>query len=71
MEHNKLGLLWPHRLQLSVVVIVAFLSTRMKRVRRDTEPIVYGPRLVDDEHRHKKFQLIYNSTDKECLAMPR
>lgn len=35
-----------------VIVMAAFLSTRMKRViRRDIEPVVYGPRLVVDEHR--------------------
>ena len=31
-----------------VVVGVAFLSIRMKRVRRDNKPIVYGSRFAAD-----------------------
>ena len=52
-----------------VVVMVGYLSSRLKRKRSEEEPIVYGPRLEADEHRQKNLQLIYNSTDSECLAM--
>ena len=54
-----------------VVVMVAFLFSRVKRLRGEDEPIVYGPRAVADEHRRIILDLIYNSTDKECIAMLR
>ena len=54
-----------------VVVMVAFLFSRIKRLRGEDKPIVYGPRAVADEHRRKNLDLIYNSTDKECIAMLR
>ena len=54
-----------------VVVMVAFLFSRVKRLRGEDEPIVYGPRAIADEHRRKNLDLIYNSTDKECIAMLR
>ena len=54
-----------------VVVMVAFLFSRVKRLRGEDEPIVYGPRAVADEHRRINLDLIYNSTDKECIAMLR
>ena len=34
-----------------VVVIVGYISSRLKRKRSKEEPIVYGPRLEADEHR--------------------
>jgi hypothetical protein len=46
-----------------VVVMISFLSTRMKRIKRDTKPVLYGPRLASDEYRQKNLKLIYNSTD--------
>ena len=54
-----------------VVVMVVFLFSRVKRLRGEDKPIVYGPRAVADEHRRKNLDLIYNSTDKECIAMLR
>lgn len=38
-------------------------------MRREVEPIVCGPRAIADEHWKKTLQLIYNSTDVECLLM--
>ena len=32
---------------------------------------MYGPRGIVDEHSKKTLQLIYNSTDVECVAMLR
>ena len=52
-----------------VVVMVGYMSSRIKRKRSEEEPTVYGPRLEADEHREKNLQLIYNSTDFECLAI--
>jgi len=54
-----------------VVVMVAFLFSRIKRLRGEDEPISYGPRALADEHRKRNLDLIYNSTDKECIAMLR
>ena len=54
-----------------VVVMVALVSSKLKRAKEEDEPISYGPRLEADEHREKNFSLIYNSTDAECIAMLR
>ena len=54
-----------------VVVMAAFVFSRLKRLRGEDEPIVYGPRLEADEHIQRNLQLIYNSTNSECLAMLR
>ena len=54
-----------------VVVMVALISSKLKRAKEEDEPISYGPRLEADEHREKNLSLIYNSTDAECIAMLR
>ena len=54
-----------------VVVMVALVSSKLKRAREEDEPICYGPRLEVDGHREKNISLIYNSTDAECIAMSR
>ena len=54
-----------------VVVMVALVSSKLKRAREEDEPICYGPRLEADEHREKNLSLIYNSTDAKCIAMLR
>jgi hypothetical protein len=54
-----------------VVVMVAFLFSRIKRMRGEVEPIPYGPRALADEHRKRNLDLIYNSTNKECIVMLR
>ena len=54
-----------------VVVMVTLVSSKLKKLREDDEPICYGPRLEADEHREKNISLIYNSTDAECIAMLR
>jgi hypothetical protein len=38
-----------------VVVTVAFVFSRIKSLRGEDEPIVYGPRAIVDEHRHKNL----------------
>ena len=38
-----------------VVVMIAFVFSRVKRLRGEDEPIVYGPRAIADEHRHKNL----------------
>ena len=54
-----------------VVVMVALVSSKLKRRRGEDEPITYGPRLAADEHREKNLSLINKSTDAECIAMLR
>ena len=54
-----------------VVVMVALISSRLKRHRVEDEPICYGPRLEPDEHKEKNLSRIYNSTDAEYLAILR
>jgi len=53
------------------VVMVALVSSKLKRRRGEDEPISYGRRLEVDEHGEKNLSLIYNSTDAECIAMLR
>jgi len=62
-------LLWPVRLLqwLWLWLLSYFVDLRAWGERVD--PIVYGPRGIVDEHRKKTLQLIYNSTDVECLLM--
>ena len=38
-----------------VVAMVAFVFSIIKRLRGEDEPIVYGPRAIADEHRHKNL----------------
>ena len=52
-----------------VVVMVALVSSKLKRHRGEDELISYGPRLEADEHGEKNLSLIYNSTDGECIPM--
>lgn len=54
-----------------VVVMVAFLYSGFRNLRGEDEPIVYGYSATADEHRRKNLELIYNSTDAECVAMLR
>ena len=54
-----------------VVVMVALISSKLKRAREEDEPICYGPRLEVDEYREKNLALIYNSTDVEYISMLR
>ena len=54
-----------------VVVMAAFVFSRLSRLRGEDEPIVYGPRVVADEHRQKNLQLIYISINAECIAILR
>jgi hypothetical protein len=51
--------------------MVVFLFFRIKRLRGEDEPLVYGPRALADKHGKKNLDLIYNFTDKECIAMLR
>ena len=41
----------PSQAAALVVVMVGYLSSRLKRKRSEEEPTVYGPRLEADEHR--------------------
>jgi hypothetical protein len=54
-----------------VVVMVALVSSKLKRAREEDEPICYSPRLKADEHREKNLSLVYNSIDAKCIAMLR
>ena len=38
-----------------VVVMVAFVFSRLKRLKGEDELIVYGPRVITDEHRQKNL----------------
>ena len=55
----------------AAAMVVVMLSFLMTRLRAEEEPIVYGPRSVAEKHRQNTLQMIYNSTDAECLAMLR
>ena len=61
----------PSQVAALVVVMVGYLSSRLKRKCSEEEPIVYGPRVVADEHRQKNLQLIYISINAECIAILR
>ena len=52
-----------------VVVMLSFLVTRLRIIRAQLEPIPYGPRSLAQQHRLGTLQMIFNSTDVECLAM--
>ena len=54
-----------------VVVMLSFFVTRLRRIRAQLEPIPYGPRSLSQQHRLSTLQMIFNSTDAECLAMLR
>ena len=56
-----------------VIVMVSFVSSRLKRKRADSEPnpLLYALRDEADQHRQHTLNLIYNSNDGECLSMLR
>ena len=56
-----------------VVVMVSFVTNRLKRKRADSEPdpLLYALRDEADQHRQQTLNLIYNSNDGECLSMLR
>ncbi|XP_020402729.1 protein ALP1-like [Zea mays] len=57
------------------VVMVSFVTTRLKRKRFDPEvepdPLVYVLREQSELHRQRTLNMIYNSTDVECISMLR
>jgi hypothetical protein len=57
------------------VVMVSFVTTRLKRKRIDPEvepdPLVYVLREQSELHRQRTLNMIYNSTDVECISMLR
>jgi len=38
-----------------IVVMVAFVFSRLQMLRGEDEPIVYGPRAIVDEHRQRNL----------------
>jgi hypothetical protein len=52
-----------------VVVMLTFFVTRLRRIRAQLEHVPYGPRSLGQQHRLGTLQMIFNSTDAECLAM--
>ena len=60
-----------------VVVMVSFVTTRLKRKMPESEtetepdPLVYPLRDEAEQHRQQTLHAIYNSTDGECLSMLR
>jgi len=52
-----------------VVVMLSFFVTRLRRIRAQLEPVPYGPRFLSQQHRLGTLQMIFNTTDAECLAM--
>jgi len=56
-----------------VVVMVSFVTSRLKRKRVDSEPnpLLYALRDEADQHKQQTLNLIYNSNDGECLSMLR
>ena len=59
------------------VVMVSFVSTRLKRKTPEPETPLPDPialALIRDEneqHRQRTLRMIYNSTDSECISMIR
>lgn len=52
--------------------MVAFLASRIRGRNRDVaDPLLLFPRTVADEYRQHNLDLIYNSTDVECVDMLR
>ena len=60
-----------------VVVMVSFVTTRLKRKKPEPEPesepdpLLYALRNEAEQHRQQTLNAIYNSTDGECLSMLR
>ena len=58
-----------------VVVMVFFVATRLKRKKPKTEsepdPLLYALRNEAEQHRQQTLNVIYNSTNGECLSMLR
>jgi hypothetical protein len=58
-----------------IVVMVSFVTTRLKRKRFDPEvepdPLVYVLREQSELYRQRTLNMIYNSTDVECISMLR
>jgi hypothetical protein len=56
-----------------VVVMVSFVTSRLKRRRGECEPnpLLLTLRDEAEKHRQRTLNLIYNSTDVECLSMLR
>jgi hypothetical protein len=54
-----------------VVVMVAFLRSQLRLCSASLEPnpLQLLPRSVDDLQRQHNLNLIYNSTDVECIAI--
>ena len=58
------------------VVMVSFVSSRLKRKRREPEthipdPLALALRDENEQHRVRTLNNIYNSTDAECISMLR
>jgi hypothetical protein len=59
------------------VVMVSFVSARLKRKTPEPETPLPDPiamALIRDEneqHRHRTLEVIYHSTDSECISMIR
>ena len=69
MYPTKLREMMARQAAAMVVVMLSFLVTRLRRIRAQLEPIPYGPRSLGQQHRLASLQMIFNSTDVECLAM--
>jgi hypothetical protein len=58
-----------------IVVMVSFVTTRLKRKRPEPEtepdPPVHVLREENEQHRQRILSMIYNSTDVECISMLR
>jgi hypothetical protein len=58
-----------------VVVLVAFVSSRLKRKRpshgTEPNPLLLAIRAEAEQHRQQTLNAIYNSTDIECFSMLR
>jgi hypothetical protein len=55
MDLQQQGSAMASQVATMVVVMVALVSSKLKRHRREDEPISYGPRLEADEHREKNL----------------
>jgi hypothetical protein len=56
-----------------VVVMSGFVASRIRRMRPIPEPnpLLYQLKTQAEEHRQRALQMIYMSTDRECVSMIR
>jgi hypothetical protein len=70
MYPNAQHLVMARKAASMVAVMVCFVVTRLRQIRRD-ESVPYGPRTHAERHRQSTLQMMFNYNDIECIAMLR